>query len=118
MRIVSATVLFDSVCGLCNASVALIKRNDPSGRFGFESLQSEAGLSLLAAAGFRGESLSTLVLIDATGLHTKSDAALRIASGLRFPWPLLGIFAIVPGPLRDAAYAWVAHNRYRWFGTK
>jgi predicted DCC family thiol-disulfide oxidoreductase YuxK len=115
---VSATVLFDGVCALCNASVGVIKRNDPQGRFTFESLQSETGRAMLAASGRQDRTLSTLVLIDSAGLHTKSDAALRIASGLRFPWPLLGVFVLVPRPLRDAAYEWIAHNRYRWFGTK
>ena len=25
---------------------------------------------------------------------------------------------IVPRPLRDAIYAWIARNRYRWFGKR
>jgi len=46
----------------------------------------------------------------------RSDAVLAIARGLRFPWPLLNVFRIVPRPIRDGAYRIFARNRYRWFG--
>jgi predicted DCC family thiol-disulfide oxidoreductase YuxK len=49
---------------------------------------------------------------------TRSGAALRIARGLRFPWPLAYAFVVVPRPLRDRIYSAVARRRYRWFGKR
>ena len=48
----------------------------------------------------------------------RSEAALRIARQLRFPWPILFWLVIVPRPLRDWAYDVVARNRFRWFGRR
>jgi predicted DCC family thiol-disulfide oxidoreductase YuxK len=107
-------VLFDGVCNLCNGAVRFILARDPAGRFRFASLQSEAARRLLRDDG-RAE---TIVLLEAGKTYTKSTAALRIARGLRFPWPLLYALVAVPRPLRDLVYDWVARHRYRWFGKR
>ena len=60
--------------------------------------------------------LDSIMLICQDKVLLRSDAVLAIASGLRFPWPLLTIFRIVPRPIRDGAYRIFARNRYRWFG--
>jgi len=107
-------VLFDGVCNLCNGAVQFILRRDPRGRFRFAALQSEAARQLL-----KGDAPpETMVLIESGKTYTKSGAALRIARGLRFPWPVWYGLLIVPRPLRDLVYDWVAHNRYKWFGKR
>ena len=114
-----AVLLFDGVCTLCNAAVDIVMRHDRRGRFAFASLQSEAAGAFLAARGQSADALlDTVVLIDADGVHTQSDAALRVLRGLGLPWSLGSALVAVPRPLRDAVYRWVARNRYRWFGTK
>jgi len=115
------TILFDGVCNLCNASVAWVIRRDPSARFAFAPLQSRVAAGILAAAGVPATSDSrpdSIVLVDASGVYTRSDAAIRIARALGFPWSLAAAFIVVPRPLRDAGYALVARNRYRWFGVR
>ncbi|MNN65240.1 hypothetical protein D3C81_1807260 [compost metagenome] len=62
------------------------------------------------------DSLGTMVLVENGIAYRRSTAALRIAKGLCFPWPLLYIFIVIPPPLRNAVYKWIAANRYRWFG--
>jgi predicted DCC family thiol-disulfide oxidoreductase YuxK len=117
-------VLFDGVCNLCNSSVLFIIKRDRRGRFRFAALQSDAGASLLASsapAGPAGPALplpDSIVLVEDGCVLTQSTAALRIARRLRFPWPLLYALAIVPRPIRDLIYAWIARNRYRWFGRR
>ncbi len=111
-------VLFDGICNLCNASVRTIAANDPRGRFQFASLESDTAKEVALRFGRTPAELNSIVLVDASGWHERSDAALRIACELRFPWPLLGLAFAVPTPLRDRVYDWVARNRYRWFGTK
>jgi predicted DCC family thiol-disulfide oxidoreductase YuxK len=107
-------VLFDGVCNLCNGAVRFILARDPAARFQFASLQSEAARRLL------GENApeETIVLREGGKIYSQSTAALRIARELRFPWPLLYAFIVVPRPLRDAIYDWVARHRYQWFGKR
>lgn len=114
-----AIVLYDGACGFCTASVLFIYRRDPRGRYRFASLQSDAGRRLLRQHGLPESGLETLVLLEEERAFLRSTAALRIARGLRFPWPLLGrVGLLVPRPLRDAAYDAFARRRHRWFGRE
>jgi predicted DCC family thiol-disulfide oxidoreductase YuxK len=107
-------VLFDGVCNLCNGAVRFILARDPAWRFRFASLQSDAARQRL-----QGEvPAETMILIEAGKQYTKSAAALRIARRLRFPWPFLYAFVVIPRPLRDIVYDWVARHRYAWFGKR
>ena len=109
-------VLFDGVCNLCNRCVRFVARRDPECRFRFASLQSDAGRRLLAAHGGDPGALDTMVLIEEGRCFTRSDAALRIARGLRGAAKLLAAAAVIPRPIRDWLYDRVAARRYRWFG--
>ena len=112
-------ILFDGVCNLCNGAVNFVIDHDPAGHFRFGALQSEGGSALLHAHGLGAAYLDSLVLVESGRVHTKSDAALRIARGLGAPWALAYYaFVAVPKPLRDAVYNVVAANRYRWFGRQ
>jgi predicted DCC family thiol-disulfide oxidoreductase YuxK len=111
-------VLFDGVCNLCSGWVGFVLRRDPQRRFHFAALQSAFGADLLRRHELPADYLGSILLLDGSTLYAKSDAVLRIARRLRWPWPLLGIFSIVPRGLRDVFYDWVARNRYRWFGKR
>lgn len=87
-------------------------------KFRFAALGSEAAERMLAGRGAPDPLPDSLVLVDRDGVHVRSDAALRIARDLRFPWNLLGAAAILPRRWRDLAYDWVARKRYRWFGRR
>lgn len=43
-------------------------------------------------------------------------AALKVASYLPVPYSVLTLFLVVPLPIRDAIYDYVAKHRYDWFG--
>lgn len=45
-------------------------------------------------------------------------AALKVASYLPFPYSALSSLLIIPAPLRDAVYDYIAKNRYDWFGKE
>jgi predicted DCC family thiol-disulfide oxidoreductase YuxK len=62
--------------------------------------------------------LDNIVLVENGSCYGGSTAALRIVRHLRAPWPLLYALVVVPRPLRDAVYFWIARNRYRWFGER
>src|ERR1044071_9512920 len=114
----SPLILFDGACNLCNASVAWVVEHDHHGLFRFASLQSAAGKAALAAANGEAVLPDSMVLIDEAGVHTRSEAAIRIASRLNFPWRLARGGKLLPKPLRDWAYDAIARNRYRWFGRR
>ncbi|WP_459191583.1 thiol-disulfide oxidoreductase DCC family protein [Halosimplex sp. J119] len=111
-------LLFDGVCNLCNGSIKFVIDHDPDAVFRFAPLQSEAAERLLADVGFDDYDFGTFVLVDGDDYYTKSEAALRVASRLEFPWSLAGAFRVVPRPLRDAVYDTVATHRYAVFGKK
>lgn len=111
-------LLFDGVCNLCNASVQWVIERDPHAKFRFASLQSETGQALLEQYKLPTDELNTVVLIDNEKAYTHSDVPLRIIGKLGGAWSLLSVFWIVPRPLRNAVYDWIASNRYRWFGKK
>jgi predicted DCC family thiol-disulfide oxidoreductase YuxK len=112
-----AVVLFDGVCNLCNASVLFVIDRDPAGYFAFLPLQGSEAQRYLERHGCGGGAdLSSIVLIEGGRCFRRSTAALRVARRLTGAWPLLYGFLVVPAPVRDFLYAWIAHNRYRWFG--
>lgn len=111
-------ILFDGVCNLCNNSVTFVIERDPSAYFQFAALQSEQAAERIAEFTDKTALPDSIVLIDEKGLHTRSTAALRVARHLSGIWPLLYVFAVIPAPIRDIVYDWIARNRYRWFGKE
>ena len=113
-----ALLLFDGVCDLCNNSVNFIIDRDPKAYFKFAALQDEAVKPLLTRYNLSLEYLDSIVLFEDGGCHRASTAALRVARRLKGGWPLFYAFMIIPRPLRDFLYGWIARNRYRWFGKR
>jgi len=113
----SPVVLYDGACGLCDASVRFICRRDRKGTIRYAALQSDVGRALLERYRLPLD-VSTVVLVDRGRAWVRSDAALKLCGLLPFPWPLLGVGWVLPRPLRDAIYRFVARHRVRWFGAK
>lgn len=121
-------VLFDGVCNLCNAAVQFMIDRDKAGVLRFAPIQSDVAKELLEGSmgpekakairdGATGDGdPDTIVLVDHGEAWTHSGAALRIARRLTFPWSWLFAGIVVPRPIRDLVYRWIARNRYRWFG--
>jgi predicted DCC family thiol-disulfide oxidoreductase YuxK len=111
-------ILFDGVCNLCNGAVQFIIKRDKKKRFIFASLQSSLGQQQLKKFGINPTSLHSIIVIEEGLFFEKSDAALKIASHLDKPWPILAAFKIFPTFLRDAGYNLIAKNRYTLFGKR
>lgn len=116
-----AVIVFDGVCVLCNGWVGFLLRHDRAGRYRFAAMQSEAGRALLAAHGLDPDDPASFLLVEhdvaqAPRVSTDSDAVRRVLVGLGGCWRLAGLLALLPRRPRDAAYRWLARNRYRWFG--
>ena len=113
-----AVVLYDGVCNVCSGSVRFILPRDRKAVFRFASLQSSTASRLLTTCGRTAGTLDSLVLIEDGRCYERSEAALRIAGRLSFPWKLAAGLRIIPRPIRDGFYNWFAARRYRWFGRK
>jgi predicted DCC family thiol-disulfide oxidoreductase YuxK len=103
---------------VCSGSVRFILPRDRRVYFRFASLQSFAAERLLTACGRAPAALDSLVLIEDGLCYERSDAVLRIAARLPFPWNLARGLGIIPRPFRDGFYKFFAARRYRWFGRK
>ena len=111
-------LLFDGVCNFCNDSVNLIIKLDKKAVFKFAALQSETGRRLLDSHGHHSKELNSVILICDGNLYTKSDVTLQVFKHLGGFWRFLRIFTIIPRPIRNAIYDFIARNRYNWFGKK
>jgi len=110
-------LLFDGVCNLCNRSVQEIIPRDPTGKM-FAPLQSAIGRALQERHGFDTDNLDTVILVEGNSVQTKSDAAIRVAELLGWPYAALVLARLVPRSIRNEMYDFVADNRYDWFGRK
>ncbi|MBL8757901.1 MAG: DUF393 domain-containing protein [Phycisphaerae bacterium] len=110
-------VLFDGGCALCHGAVRFIAKRDRAERIRFAALGSVAAARVLSGRGVEPTGLpDSMVVVSEEGVHAKSEAALRIARGLGWPWRMAGIVRVVPRGLRDAVYDAVARRRMGWFG--
>ncbi|MBE8715499.1 thiol-disulfide oxidoreductase DCC family protein [Sphingobacterium hungaricum] len=108
-------LLFDGVCNLCNSTVDFIIRRDRKKTLFFASLQSPFGQEIKKQL---PKDIDSIVFIENGKLFIKSEAALKIAAYLGFPYNLLLVGKILPRKWRDASYDYVARNRYKWFNRK
>ncbi len=113
-----ALVFFDGVCNLCNGAVTFIIDHDPKGYFRFAPLQSDVAATYLDDLADADRGLGTIILLEDDHTYVRSTAVLRIARRLTAPWSLLSLTLVVPRPLRDAVYNWIATSRYDWFGQR
>ncbi|GAB4839851.1 hypothetical protein Ancab_020560 [Ancistrocladus abbreviatus] len=111
-------VIYDGVCHLCHRGVKWVINVDKYRKIKFCCLQSEAAEPYLRLCGVdREDVLRRFIFIEGLGqYHQASTAALRVLSYLPLPYSAVSTLSIVPVPLRDAVYDYVAKRRYDWFG--
>ena len=109
-------VLYDGSCGLCHGGVRWLVARDAPGRLRYAPLQGETTAELRVRHPEIPESLDSMLLVADGRVYRESAAAVRIAARLPWPWRSLAVFWLVPKPLRDLGYRFVAATRYRLFG--
>ena len=115
-------ILYDGVCGLCNRLNQFVLRRDPGGIFRFASLQSDFASRVLARHGIDPKDLDTVHVVGNyeradERVFNRSDAILRAGRELGGLWSFASrLGSVVPRPLRNLFYRFVATNRYRVFG--
>lgn len=120
-RLPPRLILYDNVCGFCDASIRFLLDRDVDGRFHYAALQGEV------AAALRNENpeglpldVDTVVFVDNTGAEPRillrSRAIFAVFAQLDGPLRSLRWLGLLPQPLTDFAYRGFAAIRYRVFG--
>ncbi len=108
-------LFYDGQCALCHGLVRWVVAHDPTAIFTFAPLQGETFTQLVpldAKVGLPG----SLVVRDESGhLSTRSDAVIFILRQLGWARSA-GAIALLPRPVRDLGYRFVAKVRYGIFG--
>jgi len=111
-------ILFDGDCSFCNASIQFIYKNDKHKYFKFTSLQSKFGQNILKQFGLETNNFDTFVLYQNHKIFTKSSAAFKILNKLSTFLRIFYFFIIIPIPIRDFFYDFIAKNRHKIFKKK
>jgi predicted DCC family thiol-disulfide oxidoreductase YuxK len=111
-------LFFDGYCSLCNNLVDQMVRWDKKGVLKFASLQGETAKRLLPNSAVAEKDPDTLLYLRGGQVHDRSTAVLFSLRDLGGVWVLTSVFLIVPKPLRDLVYRFVANIRYRVFGRR
>jgi predicted DCC family thiol-disulfide oxidoreductase YuxK len=116
-----AIVLYDGVCGLCNRAVQFLLKRDRLDRLQFASLQSELAGKVLNRHGIDHKYLDTVYAVLNYGepnetLLAKGDAFLFFAGVIGGIWSVARVVKIIPPPVRNWLYDFVARHRYQVFG--
>jgi Uncharacterized protein conserved in bacteria len=113
-------LLYDGECGLCNAVVRFLLREDDGAVLRFAPLQGRVGQDALKRAGLPTSDFDSILFLedkDAERGHLRTRGVIGVLDTLGGVWRLLAWLArFVPGPLRDLGYKLVARTRYRLFG--
>ena len=114
-------VLYDGVCGLCNRAVQFLLKRDRHDRLRFASLQSDFAATVLKRHGVDLQELDTVYVVLNQGeanetLLAKSDAFLLLTKEVGGVWSLARFGKIIPRPIRNWLYDFLARHRYQVFG--
>ncbi|ONI30574.1 hypothetical protein PRUPE_1G259700 [Prunus persica] len=111
-------VVYDGVCHLCHGGVKWVIKADKYRKIKFCCLQSVTAEPYLRLCGLdREDVLRRFLFVEGPGLyHQGSTAALKVLSYLPLPYSALSAFRVIPTPLREIVYDYVAKRRYDIFG--
>jgi len=105
-------VFFDGDCNFCNSFIDFVFNRNRKKNLRYSSLQSEFARSVFTESIAISNDFKTMYYAENKKLYSKSSAFLKIVSHLNFPFNLLLCFWIIPKPIRDFVYTFVARRRH------
>ena len=110
---VKAVLYFDGECHLCHGAVQFVLRHERAAQLLFSPLQGARAEQVLPE---EVREVDSLVLEKEGQFYQQSTAALLLIPYLKWYWQWLKVFWLMPRPLRDAVYDYIARHRYAWWG--
>ena len=86
--------------------------------FKFSSLQSDYSIQFLSNFNSEFIKVDSVILVSKNKIYTKSSAVLNILKLLKGGYQILYILILIPQPIRDWVYDYIATHRYQWFGKQ
>lgn len=108
-----AIVLYDDRCGFCTANAEKGRRYQREGALRWLGNSTEEAQAMLKERGLLGKEEETLIVFDGERAFFESDAIVRSAQGLRWPWRAYAGLRFLPKGVRDRAYRRIAEDRDR-----
>jgi len=111
-------IIFDGICNLCCGWIQYLIRKDQTMKFRFASIQSQTGQKLLKSVQENGEMLESIIYLKENKYFRESSAVLEILSDVGGVWKFVVVLKLIPKPIRDKIYQFIANRRYRYFGKR
>lgn len=108
-----AIVLYDGSCGMCTQNARKGRRYQRAGALEWVDNSSDEGQALLKERGLLGKELDSLIVLEPDRAYLDSDAVVRSAQGLRWPWRAYAGIRFLPKSVRDMMYRRMAAQRTR-----
>jgi predicted DCC family thiol-disulfide oxidoreductase YuxK len=112
-----AVLFYDGPCKLCNFAVRICKRYDKSSSLLYYPLGA-AESKKIPDIEKHLEKIDSVILWYQGKVYVYSDVLIRLSYILSGAARLMRILIILPRPLRDSLYRFIARNRYHWFGRQ
>jgi predicted DCC family thiol-disulfide oxidoreductase YuxK len=113
-------VLYDGVCGFCDATVRWLLAHDRRRVLRYAALQGKAAAELRARHAEIPAGLEGLVYVERRDgeerVYVGAPGVFRILAQLDPPWRWLAVLGRLPRAFTDAVYGFVVRHRYRIFG--
>jgi predicted DCC family thiol-disulfide oxidoreductase YuxK len=111
-------MVYDGACNLCHGWVRFALKRDRKDRLRFLAAQSPLGQEFLKRNRLPAQTFDSFYLVENAVILHKSVGFLSLVQYLRWPWPWLAVFSVLPARLLDRLYDLITQNRYRWFGRR
>ncbi|MDO9679947.1 MAG: DCC1-like thiol-disulfide oxidoreductase family protein [Bacteroidales bacterium] len=107
-----SVVIYDHKCAICTATVAFLKKRERLSWLVYVPYDKTEGKEILKTYSLDFSAEQYIVFIKEQKVFVKSGAVLEILKEAGGLWSALYVFIIVPAPLRDFVYNFIAKNRY------
>jgi len=107
-------IFFDGNCPMCHSWVKRILRADTKKEIRFSPLEGKLAEDILTPLLPDYMLENTIVFFDGEEVFIRSDAALKIAQQLGFPFNLGLAGYLLPKKWRDGIYRYIANRRYMY----
>lgn len=112
------TLLLDGDCGMCNRGAQfLLPRISKGKNLRILAIESDEGQKLIENLPAKQRDMDTVYLFKNGKPYIRSAAVVRLASYMRWWWQPMTIAWLIPSPIRDVVYRFIAKRRKRWFSA-